>query len=66
LRQQHADHYRFVPTPAAAWYFIVILYRFFALRGEKTIQKEVKMAGKRKSYLLLSVFFGPQAEKDRN
>jgi len=37
-------------SPAAAWYVIVILYRFFAPPGEKTIQKELIMAGKRKSY----------------
>jgi hypothetical protein len=29
--------------PAAAWYFIVIVYRFFAQRGEKTIHEELKI-----------------------
>jgi hypothetical protein len=29
--------------PAAAWYFIVIVYRFFAPQGEKTIHEELKI-----------------------
>jgi hypothetical protein len=53
-------------SPAAAWYFIVILSRFFAPPGEKTIQKELIMAGKRKSYLYLSILLSPGlAKKNR-
>jgi hypothetical protein len=37
--------------PAAAWYCIVKVYCFFALWGEKTIHKELKITGRRKSYL---------------
>jgi len=33
----------------AAWYFIIIVYRLFALQGEQTIHKEWKILGKRKS-----------------
>jgi hypothetical protein len=36
-------------SPAAAWYFIFLVYRFFAPPGEKTIYKQLKMTGKRKS-----------------
>jgi hypothetical protein len=35
--------------PAAAWYFIFIVCRFFALRDEKTAYKGLKMTNKRKS-----------------
>jgi len=38
-------------SPAAAWYFIVIVCRFFALWGEKTTHKELNMIGKRKSFM---------------
>jgi len=31
----------------AAWYFTFIVYGFFALRGEKTIHKELNMTSKR-------------------
>jgi hypothetical protein len=36
-------------SPAAARYFIFIVYRFLAPQGEKKIHKQLKMTGKRKS-----------------
>jgi hypothetical protein len=36
-------------SPAAEWYFIVIVCCFYAPQGEKTTYKELNMTGKRKS-----------------
>jgi hypothetical protein len=36
--------------PAAAWFFIFIVCRFFAPQGEKTTYEELNMTGPRKSY----------------
>jgi hypothetical protein len=36
-------------SPAAAWYFIVIVCCFFTPLGEKTTHEELKTTGKRKS-----------------
>jgi len=35
--------------PAAAWYFLLLVYHFFALQGKKMIYKELNIIGKRKS-----------------
>jgi hypothetical protein len=41
------------------------VYRFFALRDEKTIHEQLKMTGKRKSYYLYcGFFFALQGEKE--
>src|SRR5215211_3205282 len=47
-------------SPAAAWYFIVIVCRFFAPQGEKTAHRELNMSGERKSYC---VSFSPSGAK---
>ena len=49
--------------PAAAWYFIVKVYRFFALWGEKTIHKELKITGRRKSYICFRFSLGERKTK---
>jgi len=36
-------------SPAAAWYFIVVVGRFFALQGKKTTHIGLKIIDKRKS-----------------
>jgi len=51
-----AEHFSFLLglsltalSPAAAWYFIFTVGRFFALRGEKTTHNGLKIIDKRKS-----------------
>ena len=38
------------PSPAAAWYVLLIVCHFFAQPGEKMTHEELNIIGKRKSY----------------